>query len=112
MKDRGCDLACLLLISFEFPYLHSSLFLTGLASEGRGRTGAVGGIVSGTGEKHRCVDVCPRECRGPHSQGGPARRRTCGGSPGPGGGRGAISLLDELLIRGCVAAGGLRGGAQ
>jgi hypothetical protein len=49
-KDWGWNLACLLLISFEFPYLCSSLFLPGLTSEGRGHAGVTGGIVPGTGK--------------------------------------------------------------
>jgi hypothetical protein len=46
----GILLACLPLISFEFPYLRSSLFLAGLGSEGRGRAGVAGGIFSSTGK--------------------------------------------------------------
>jgi hypothetical protein len=44
----------LLLISFEFPYLRSSLLLVGLTSEWYGRVGVVGGIVLGTGKN---IDV-------------------------------------------------------
>jgi hypothetical protein len=40
----------LLLISFEFPYLHSSLLPARLALERRGHTGVVGGIISGMGK--------------------------------------------------------------
>jgi hypothetical protein len=46
----------LLLISFEFPYLRSYLFLPGLASEGHGLTGVTGGIVLGMG-KNAAVPV-------------------------------------------------------
>jgi hypothetical protein len=38
------------LISVEFPYLCSSLFVAGLASEGRGRVGATGEIVPSMGK--------------------------------------------------------------
>jgi hypothetical protein len=40
----------LLLISFEFPYLCSSLCLAGVTSEGHGRVGVTGGIVLGKGK--------------------------------------------------------------
>jgi hypothetical protein len=50
----------LLLISFEFPHLRSSLFLAGLAPEGRGCTSVAGGIVLDTRRKHHCAGVCPR----------------------------------------------------
>jgi hypothetical protein len=64
----------MLLISFEFPYLCSSLFLAGLASEGHGRAGVTGGIVLGTRKKHCCAGVYLRGCWGPRSQDGPAQR--------------------------------------
>jgi hypothetical protein len=40
----------LLLISFEFPYLRSSLFLAWLASKVCGCVGVIGGIVLGMGK--------------------------------------------------------------
>jgi hypothetical protein len=75
---------------------------------GRGHAGVVGRTVLGMGEKCRCADVYLGGSRGPHPQDGPARRRTCGGSPGSGCGRGEILPLDEFLIRGCTVASGLR----
>jgi hypothetical protein len=43
LDNRGWNLACSLLISFEFPHLRSSLFLVGLVSGRRGCAGAAVG---------------------------------------------------------------------
>jgi hypothetical protein len=66
-QNRGWNLVCSLLISFEFPNLCSSLFLVGLISGRHGCFGAADGVVPGAGgEKCCCAGACSGGCRGSH----------------------------------------------